>query len=92
MGTHVHRTSGLPRVLPIALTLAWATVVTASCSGGGGGGGNGGSSPQATITSVSVSCNPTSVQTRATFAMRGDGPGNGELQLIRHMVRDRGDD
>jgi probable HAF family extracellular repeat protein len=56
----------------VALTLA------ISVSYGGGGGGNGGSFSPPTIASVSVSCNPTTVQTGQTSECTATVTGTGE--------------
>ena len=62
------------RVLTFVL-VALSLAVYVSC--GGGGGGNGGSSSPPTITSVSVSCNPLSVQTGQTSKCAATVSGTG---------------
>ena len=62
----------------ISSFLLTTTLFLAACGGGGGGGGgNGESSSSPTITSVTVSCNPTSVHTgqtsQCTAAVTGTG-------------------
>ena len=70
--------------------LLWVILCSALTSCGGGGGGSN-SLPAPTITSVSVSCNPTSVQTGLTSQCTATVMGTGETRLVCYMVRKRGD-
>ena len=84
---------------PISLRLVLAmfvfvliTSVFQSACGGGGGGSSAASTPASTITSVSVSCSPASVQTGQTSQCTGAVSGTGSYNSVRHLVRERRDD